>query len=46
MAGTGLPASGLSYDEINARDGGGPFFDRGFQLMEKFLDLKWNGSGT
>jgi 2,3-bisphosphoglycerate-independent phosphoglycerate mutase len=44
MAGTGLPASGLCYDEITARDGGGPFFDRGFQLMEKFLDLKWNGS--
>jgi 2,3-bisphosphoglycerate-independent phosphoglycerate mutase len=46
MAGTGLPASGLAYDEITARDGGGPFFDRGFQLMEKFLDLKWNGSGA
>jgi 2,3-bisphosphoglycerate-independent phosphoglycerate mutase len=44
MAGTGLPSSGLAYDEINARDSGGPFFDRGFQLMEKFLDLKWNGS--
>ena len=46
MAGTGLPASGLCYDEMTARDGGGPFFDHGFQLMKRFLDLNWNGSGT
>ena len=43
MAGTGLPASGLTYDEVSARDGGGPFFDKGYQLMERFLDLSWNG---
>ncbi len=43
IAGTGVPASGLAYDEQSARDGGGPFFDRGFQLMEKFLDLNWKG---
>ena len=43
IAGTGVPASGLAYDEQSAREGGGPFFDRGFQLMEKFLDLNWKG---
>jgi 2,3-bisphosphoglycerate-independent phosphoglycerate mutase len=43
MAGTGLPASGLTYDEIAAKEGGGPFFDQGFRLMEKFLDFGWNG---
>lgn len=43
IAGTGIPASGLSYDEPSAREGGGPFFDRGYQLMEKFLDLDWRG---
>lgn len=43
IAGTGVPASGLAYDEQSARDGGGPFFDRGYQLMEEFLDLNWKG---
>ncbi|APW59456.1 cofactor-independent phosphoglycerate mutase [Paludisphaera borealis] len=43
IAGTGIPASGLRYDEQAARDGGGPFFDQGYRLMEKFLDLNWNG---
>ena len=43
MAGTGLAASGLTYDEVSARDGGGPFFDKGYQLMERFLDLSWKG---
>jgi len=43
IAGAGVPASGLRYDEQSARDGGGPFFDRGYQLMEKFLDLNWGG---
>jgi len=43
IAGTGVPASGLAYDEQSAREGGGPFFDRGYQLMEKFLDLDWRG---
>jgi 2,3-bisphosphoglycerate-independent phosphoglycerate mutase len=43
IAGTGIPSSGLRYDEQAARDGGGPFFDQGYRLMEKFLDLNWGG---
>ncbi|OJW20847.1 MAG: cofactor-independent phosphoglycerate mutase [Planctomycetales bacterium 71-10] len=43
IAGTNLPPSGLRYDEPHARDGGGPFFDQGWRLMEKFLDLGWSG---
>ncbi len=43
MAGTGLPASGNRYDEATARNGGGPFFESGYQLMERFLDLGWDG---
>jgi len=43
MAGTGLSASGLAYDEIAARDGGGPLFEQGFRLMERFIDLGWKG---
>jgi 2,3-bisphosphoglycerate-independent phosphoglycerate mutase len=43
MAGTGLPASGLTYDEIAARDGDGPFLEQGYRLMERFLDLDWKG---
>jgi 2,3-bisphosphoglycerate-independent phosphoglycerate mutase len=43
MAGTGLPPSSLTYDEIAARQGGGPFFDQGYRLMERFLDLEWEG---
>ena len=43
IAGAGIPASGLRYDEQAARDGGGPFFDQGYRLMEKFLDLDWKG---
>src|SRR5262245_32586575 len=34
MAGTGLPASGLTYDEYSASNGGGPFLEKGYQLME------------
>jgi 2,3-bisphosphoglycerate-independent phosphoglycerate mutase len=45
MAGTGLVASGKTYDELAARDGGGPFFDAGYRLMERFLDLSWDGRG-
>ncbi len=44
MAGTGLPASGLTYDEIAARDGGGPFLEQGFRLMDRFIDLEWKGN--
>jgi 2,3-bisphosphoglycerate-independent phosphoglycerate mutase len=43
MAGTGLPASGASYDEASARVPGFPSFDRGYRLMQYFLDLGWNG---
>jgi 2,3-bisphosphoglycerate-independent phosphoglycerate mutase len=43
MAGTGLPGSGLTYNEIAAREGGGPFLEQGFRLMERFLDLDWKG---
>jgi 2,3-bisphosphoglycerate-independent phosphoglycerate mutase len=43
IAGTGLPASGLTYDEIAARDGGGPALDQGYRLMERFLNLAWRG---
>ena len=43
MAGTGLPASGSSYDEAAALAGGGPFFESGHQLMKRFLDLGWDG---
>jgi 2,3-bisphosphoglycerate-independent phosphoglycerate mutase len=43
MAGTGLPTSGLSYDEVAAREGGGPFFEQGYRLIERFLDLGWKG---
>ena len=43
MAGTGLPASGLTYDEIAAREGGGPFLSTRYRLMERFLDLSWSG---
>ena len=44
MAGTGLPASGRSYDELAARAAGGPFFEQGYRLMERFLDLGWDGT--
>lgn len=43
MAGTGLPASGRSYSEADARQPGCPAFDQGFRLMERFLDLGWSG---
>jgi len=45
MAGTGLPRSGKSYDEATALLAGGPFFDSGYRLMERFLDLSWDGCG-
>lgn len=37
MAGTGLAASGLPYDEISARAAGGPALEEGFRLMDLFL---------
>ncbi len=43
MAGTGLPASGSTYDELAAEDARGPFFDHGYRLMDRFLDLSWDG---
>jgi 2,3-bisphosphoglycerate-independent phosphoglycerate mutase len=43
MAGTGLAASGSTYDEAAARAGTGPFFEAGYQLMKRFLDLGWDG---
>lgn len=44
MAGTGVPASGLTYNEVSAREGGGPSLDQGFRLMKRFLDLDWKGA--
>jgi 2,3-bisphosphoglycerate-independent phosphoglycerate mutase len=43
MAGTGLTASGKTYDELAAKAAGGPYFDQGYQLMNRFLDLSWDG---
>jgi 2,3-bisphosphoglycerate-independent phosphoglycerate mutase len=43
IAGTGVPASRRVYDELSAKDGRGPYFDQGFRLMERFLDLSWDG---
>jgi 2,3-bisphosphoglycerate-independent phosphoglycerate mutase len=43
MAGTGLRATGNTYDEESARRAGGPYFEAGHRLMERFLDLGWDG---
>ena len=45
MAGTGLPASRRPYDELAAKDARGPYFDAGYRLMGRFLDLSWDGRG-
>jgi 2,3-bisphosphoglycerate-independent phosphoglycerate mutase len=45
MAGTGLPASGRIYDELAAKDARGPYFDQGYRLMDRFLNLGWDGRG-
>jgi 2,3-bisphosphoglycerate-independent phosphoglycerate mutase len=45
MAGTGLPGSGNVYDEDSAHRTGGPYFEAGYRLMERFLDLNWDGRG-
>ncbi len=44
MAGTGLPASGRTYDEVSASQPGCPSFDQGYRLMRCFLDLGWSDS--
>jgi 2,3-bisphosphoglycerate-independent phosphoglycerate mutase len=46
MAGTGLPGSGNVYDERAAAERGSPFFDQGFRLMARFLDLGWEGTSA
>lgn len=43
MAGTGIPASHRSYNEAAAREPGCPSFDKGYQIMSRFLDLEWSG---
>jgi 2,3-bisphosphoglycerate-independent phosphoglycerate mutase len=43
LAGTGIPPSGNAYNEIDAKKLGCPFLDRGYQLMDRFLDLTWHG---
>jgi 2,3-bisphosphoglycerate-independent phosphoglycerate mutase len=37
MSGSGLRRSNRSYDEVSAREAGGPVFDSGFRLMATFL---------
>ena len=37
IAGAGLAPSGLTYDEIAARNGGGPAFEHGHELMSLFI---------
>jgi 2,3-bisphosphoglycerate-independent phosphoglycerate mutase len=37
MAGTGLSASGRTYDEVAAREAGGPVFEQGYRLIQMFL---------
>jgi hypothetical protein len=43
MAGTGLAPSGKTYDERTAMEPGSSFFGQGYRLMERFLDLSWDG---
>ncbi len=43
IAGTGIAASGKTYDEASARAAPAPFFEQGYRLMERFLDLGWDG---
>jgi 2,3-bisphosphoglycerate-independent phosphoglycerate mutase len=42
-AGTGIAAASRTYTEASARASGAPFFDKGCRLMERFLDLSWDG---
>ena len=46
MAGTGLPGSGKVYDECAAAERGSPFFEQGYRLMARFLDLGWDGTSA
>jgi 2,3-bisphosphoglycerate-independent phosphoglycerate mutase len=46
IAGSGIAPSGKTYDESSARASGGPFFEQGYQLMERFLDLSWDGHAS
>ena len=39
MAGAGLSGSGRPYDEVAAREAGGPVLDEGWRLMESFLAI-------
>ena len=39
MAGVGLKASGLAYDEASTLAPGVPEFAQGFRLMQSFLDV-------
>jgi 2,3-bisphosphoglycerate-independent phosphoglycerate mutase len=43
IAGTGIAASGKTYDEAAAGVERAPFFDQGYRLMRRFLDLAWDG---
>jgi 2,3-bisphosphoglycerate-independent phosphoglycerate mutase len=45
IAGSGLKAAGATYNERSALDAGGPFFEEGYRLMDRFLDLSWDGRG-
>lgn len=42
MAGKGLAHSGKSYDEVSAREAGGPSFAEGYRLMDMFLGKSVN----
>ncbi len=37
MCGTGLAGCGRTYDELSAREAGGPFLEQGWRLMERFV---------
>jgi 2,3-bisphosphoglycerate-independent phosphoglycerate mutase len=43
IAGSGIAASGKTYDEASARSPAAPFFEQGYRLMQRFLDPGWDG---
>ena len=46
MAGTGLAGVGLVLRRSwPPKTRAGPYFDQGYQLMDRFLDLSWDGRG-